>query len=294
MGFFADLLANPWQDYLIRLAFSAARWDGQINEKEKAAILNIARMIRDNKAVPWEDRLIQQGLNSNVPPEKDRELLLERKQESFAVWFFVVYWMLSVFQADGTMNAKEMEWLRRFEAATHSSGDPEDPLSILLGLFCNRESKANGNQQFAETLGISSGAGLEEIGKAYRLKASEFHPDKLAGVSTGVKLLAEQQMKQINEAYKMMTLTANSKVDLTSMVALNPASRWISLQQVKEHDIIYCSICYQQNRMPQDEKFMLARCGRCHLYLVLDHRQADIINRATGRRFEGLPEEKDI
>ena len=52
-------------------------------------------------------------------------------------------------------------------------------------------------------LGVSQSASDDEIKKAYRNLARKYHPDNYAG--TDMAELAEEKMKQINEAYRTLT-----------------------------------------------------------------------------------------
>src|SRR5829696_7535284 len=50
-------------------------------------------------------------------------------------------------------------------------------------------------------LGVSKGAGIEEISAAYRRLAQTHHPDKVANLEPEVREYSEQRMKEINAAY---------------------------------------------------------------------------------------------
>jgi hypothetical protein len=50
-------------------------------------------------------------------------------------------------------------------------------------------------------LGVSKGAGVEEISAAYRRLALSHHPDKVANLEPEVREYSEQRMKEINAAY---------------------------------------------------------------------------------------------
>ena len=55
-------------------------------------------------------------------------------------------------------------------------------------------------------LGLSGDAGREEIQTAYRMHAKKYHPDQVPlGLADEFRLLAEEKMKLINEAYVFLT-----------------------------------------------------------------------------------------
>src|SRR5579872_1041148 len=54
-------------------------------------------------------------------------------------------------------------------------------------------------QDFYETLGVSKSADGDELKRAYRKLAMQYHPDRNAGDKT-----AEQKFKDINEAYDVL------------------------------------------------------------------------------------------
>lgn len=53
-------------------------------------------------------------------------------------------------------------------------------------------------------LGVPESATIEEISKAYRSKAKEHHPDTKANMAPEVQALADQKMKELNEAYEIL------------------------------------------------------------------------------------------
>ena len=56
-----------------------------------------------------------------------------------------------------------------------------------------------------QILGIDKNATLEEIKKAYHKLALQWHPDKWVNKSQEEKKQSEEKMKQINEAYEVLS-----------------------------------------------------------------------------------------
>src|SRR5258708_17624289 len=54
-------------------------------------------------------------------------------------------------------------------------------------------------QDFYETLGVAKGAGADDLKRAYRKLAMQYHPDRNSGDKT-----AEQKFKDISEAYDIL------------------------------------------------------------------------------------------
>lgn len=55
------------------------------------------------------------------------------------------------------------------------------------------------------TLGVSAGASLTEIKRAYHREARRWHPDRYVGAEPALYARAERRMRQVTEAYRMLS-----------------------------------------------------------------------------------------
>lgn len=54
-------------------------------------------------------------------------------------------------------------------------------------------------------LGVTRGAGADEIKDAYRTRMAEYHPDKVAHLGPELRALAEEKTKAIQRAYERLS-----------------------------------------------------------------------------------------
>jgi DnaJ-domain-containing protein 1 len=66
----------------------------------------------------------------------------------------------------------------------------------------NWEPPAPKGQAWHEVLGVPETADLAQIEYAYRVKISQYHPDKVAQLGEDIRRLAEEKSKEINAAYE--------------------------------------------------------------------------------------------
>lgn len=61
--------------------------------------------------------------------------------------------------------------------------------------------KNKDERYFASILGLQTGSTSDDIRNRYRELVMQYHPDRVAHLGPKLKEVAEQQMKEINEAY---------------------------------------------------------------------------------------------
>ena len=98
--------------------------------------------------------------------------------------------------ADQNFSRKELNAIKEIANAL---GINENDYNSIRSMFIKKGSNL---EQAYEILGISSDADEQAIKKAYRKKATKYHPDKVANLGSEIKEVAEEKFKAINKAYK--------------------------------------------------------------------------------------------
>ena len=68
--------------------------------------------------------------------------------------------------------------------------------------------QARSESQYYEILGLEPGASFAEIKSAYRKLSMQYHPDKVTHLGEEFRRVAEEKMKELNEAYQHLKNTA--------------------------------------------------------------------------------------
>ncbi|MBW8001848.1 MAG: DUF805 domain-containing protein [Planctomycetes bacterium] len=147
-------------------------------------------------------RIFEQAKSSTVPYEVYAKRFYQFHQENPVLLEVIVDFLFALGLADGVLTAEE-----------------EILISQTLVIFgieyeaytAYREKKQQAEESpqkrktakdYAKVLGLTEGVTSEELKKAYRNLAMQYHPDKVAHLGSKLKQVAEEEMKKINEAYR--------------------------------------------------------------------------------------------
>jgi len=190
-------------------------YDDESDDEEEifeATLGVIAHVIKaDGVTAPEEIRTVISFFSS---PEVDREHLKERLkfhlknlpdldecceilcEMSTQNRFSLIGLLLNISVADGIIHPAEIETI---ENVARNLGISEcDLASMKMDFISSR-------QKLYALFDLKIGASKEEIKAAYRLKCKEFHPDQYQNLPAGMRKLAEEKFKELQNAYEELT-----------------------------------------------------------------------------------------
>ena len=151
------------------------------------------RYKKDNTEIP----IVLYGLLEIVTPSLP-EVRLEVSDRLAAARFARTFGAeISIEELNGE-NAGHGEEHRRADKDSGRSSSKEGAVERRSAEMLEREARLATARR---ALGVSKGAGVEEISAAYRKLARTHHPDKVANLEPEVREYSEQRMKEINAAY---------------------------------------------------------------------------------------------
>lgn len=188
---------------LVQILVHTAKIDGQITRDEIQTIYRFFQYnLRYNQTqMHWVKEIIKEAIHQTTP----LDALLNEFKAAFAyeprlILLELVY---QVLYSKKTVSGNELETARYI--AVFLDIPDYDWRTIEAKYRYHRQRAAAAAEDTAErhyaTLGLSKGASMEEIKKAYRQLSMQYHPDKVGHLGDEFKGVAEEKMKEINAAY---------------------------------------------------------------------------------------------
>ncbi|MFA0811760.1 co-chaperone DjlA [Microbulbifer epialgicus] len=202
---------------LFSMLAKMAKADGLVS---KAEVQLIEGFIQNNLRLGTEERKHAIRIFENAKSDKytiyDYAKQYRMLVHDQAMREMVYRLLFAVAYADGELHAAEEQILRRI---TSDLGLHETLFAALQNEFGHRSgSNASELQQHYAVLGCSPDTTDKDLKLAYRRKAAEYHPDKIAAKGLPEEFMrhAEDQMKSITVAYEAIVETRKRQAKVVS------------------------------------------------------------------------------
>lgn len=194
---------NRFVTLLVRILVHIAKIDGRVSREEVQTIHRFFQYsLRYNQTqMLWVKELIKEANSLDLSLES----LLQEFKASFAfeprlILLELIYQMLFT---KAQVPPQELEMARRIAAYLDIPLYTQQTMEAKYR-YRGAQPGAGGvdpAEQHYAVLGLPKGADMEEIKKAYRKLSMQYHPDKVRHLGEEFRAVAEEKMKEINQAY---------------------------------------------------------------------------------------------
>ena len=189
---------------LVHILVKISQLDGHVSRDEVQTIQRFFQLnLRYNQTqMSWVKNLIKEATSST----ETLESLLEEFRSTFAYEPRLILLEL-IYQIVYTKDpVPENELASARKIATFLEISEYDHRTIEAKYRYQRQRSANESYESAgryyALLGLDEGADMSTIKKAYRQLSMKYHPDKVSHLGDEFKNVAEEKMKELNQAYE--------------------------------------------------------------------------------------------
>ncbi|MDZ7642167.1 MAG: TerB family tellurite resistance protein [Desulfurivibrio sp.] len=199
---------NLFVHLLIHILVRIAQLDGTVTRAEIAAISEFFRVhLRyGHQQLLWVRELIKQAMASPLTLD---DLLSEfRRNFGYEPRLILLELIYRVVYTNEQVSDQDLEVLQRIAAFLEINSYDHQAIRAKYqyggAAGAAGGAPAGGEERYYRALGLEPGAGWEEIRTAYRELSKQYHPDKVNHLGDEFKRVAEEKMKEINEAYQYL------------------------------------------------------------------------------------------
>ncbi len=198
---------NTFVFLLVNILVKIAQVDGKVTRDEVRTIRHFFQynLHYSQNQLYWVKELIKEALGSTA----SIELLLQEFRQKFAYQprLILLELIYQVLYSNEKVSDEELRLARNIAEFLEISA--YDQRSTEARYRAGYRGGAAGPGEIGEDkyyaiLGLSPGADFSEIKAAYRKLSMKYHPDKVGHLGTEFKKVAEEKMKEINNAYEYL------------------------------------------------------------------------------------------
>lgn len=186
------------------------------------AVLIAAVMKADGRVVRSELNYVKAYLRRNYTEEDAKEILLFIRDLTkqtipiedvsrqigqhmdYAARMQLLHFLYGLAEADGFIDRMEV---RIIHYIGHYMGITNEDIRSLFSMFAHK--KSDDTESSYAVLGVDKNASDDDVRKAYRKKAVEYHPDKVSHLSEEAQQAAKEKFQQLNAAYQRIKKARN-------------------------------------------------------------------------------------
>ena len=198
---------NTFVFLLVNILVKVAQIDGTVTRDEVKTIRHFFQynLHYSQNQLYWVKELIKEALASTVSIES----LLQEFRQKFAYEHRLILLELiyQVLYSNEKVLDSELQLVRNIaEYLGISAYDQRSTEAKYKAGYRGGGTPAGeiGEDKYYAILGLSSGADFSEIKGAYRKLSMQYHPDKVAHLGEEFREVAEEKMKEINNAYEYL------------------------------------------------------------------------------------------
>jgi DnaJ like chaperone protein len=167
--------------------------DGRVVKAELTFVQNYLRQNFGREAAQESSIMLRDLLKQEVPLFDVCKQIGRRLDYSSQLQ--MIHFLFGLAAADGAFHPSEIQVIERI---ARYMGIREKDFGSIKAMFVKDSDTAY------KILGIDKNATLDDIKRAYRQKAKENHPDKVAYLGEDIRKKAEEKFAKINEAYEQI------------------------------------------------------------------------------------------
>jgi DnaJ like chaperone protein len=199
---------NHFVFLLVHILVKIARIDGTITRREIATIRRFFQLHLNycQSQLMWVRDLIKEATHSTA--ELEGLLADFRSRFAYEPRLLLLDLIYQVLFSNDEVKRSELELVRQI--ARYLGISPFDQ-RVAEAKFtgarrpeAGRESPSEKERKSLELLGLEKGADFEEIKASYRRLSMKHHPDKVRHLGEEFRKVAEEKMKDLNEAYEFL------------------------------------------------------------------------------------------
>lgn len=187
---------------LLKLSSLLIKSDGSVNKNEVLFVQDFfSKTFGNRKSKVLFKQLKETNLSSNISVL----VSILKSKVTPVKYYSIIQFLFALASSDGKISRGEDDFIYN---VAEDLGFDRDRVNQIRNQFVQKKSTSKKYSQeilaHLGVLGLKGGVTESELKKAYRNLAKEYHPDKLAGMSEGIKNLAKEKFQDIQDSYEYL------------------------------------------------------------------------------------------